>query len=515
MRPKTRLTALLLSASFVTAPLAGHAASHREAPLIAQDPAADITDVYAFVNYNDPEKVTFIMNVIPGQEPGSGPNYFFFDDNVLYAIHLDLDRDGKAEDLTFEIRFKTELRNVLAGAGLNSPVANVGRPFLPGITALDGEGSAGLGIRQSYTVTMVKNGSNPNRTELKADGPLFAVPSNQGPATMPDYEALAVQGVRVLEGGIRVFAGQRDETFYIDLGAVFDGPLNLRRSPILDPSEDANDNVNPGGFDNFSGFNVNTIAIEVPKALVTPKTGTVIGMYASTSRPKVSVLRSGKGDDRSAKDDDGRKGGDDDGRGKFVQVARMANPLVNELIIRFGDKDLWNATDPEDEQQFIADYQNPTLATVINLLSNGAILVPPAPRNDLVAALLQYGPNGSPGKISELLRLDLNVAPTPADKQRRITVFAGDNAGWPNGRRPNDDVTDIALRVVSGVLVPNNGGTFGNAFLGDGVNFNICAPGTGITPNGIAINFPFLPTPHDGRNRRHVDPGESPSPCLF
>jgi hypothetical protein len=507
MEEPMRLKFIALLLSLVAAPIPSHAASHREAPLIAQDPAADITDVYAFVNYDDPEKVTFIMNVIPSQEPGSGPNYFFFDDNVLYAIHLDLNRDGVAEDLTFEFRFKTELRNALAGAGLASPVANVGKPFLPGITALDGDGSAGLGIRQSYTVSLVKKGSGPDRTELKATDqkPLFAVPSNQGPATMPDYEALAAQGVRALEGGIRVFAGQRDETFYIDLGAVFDGPLNLRRSPILEASEDANDNLNFGAFDTFSGFNVNSIAIEVPKSLVTPKTGTVIGLYASTSRPRVTVLRNpNRGKDESGEEE---RGGKD-----FTQVARMGNPLVNELIIRFGDKDRWNATNPEDEQQFIEDYRNPTLATVLSLLG---VPVPPTPRNDLIAALLQYPPNGTAGKISELLRLDLSVPPTPADKQRRITVFAGDNAGWPNGRRPNDDVTDIALRVVSGVLVPNNGGTFGNPRLGDGVNFNICAPGSGVTVNGIATNFPFLPTPHDGRNRRHIDPGESPSPCLF
>jgi hypothetical protein len=528
MRPKTRLTALLLSAFFATAPLAGHAASHREAPLIAQDPAADITDVYAFVNYNDPEKVTFIMNVIPGQEPGSGPNYFFFDDNVLYAIHLDLDRDGKAEDLTFEIRFKTELRNVLSGVGLQSVVANVGRPDLPltGVTALDGPGSEGLGIRQFYTVTMVKKGEGKSRTELKStDGPLIAVPSRQGPFTMPDYEGLAAQGIRSLDNGIRVFAGQRDETFYIDLGAVFDGPLNLRSPGVLSDAEDANDNqnsagvgTNPAPVDMFSGFNVNTIAIEVPKSLVMPKQGTVIGLYASTSRPKITVLRTDKSDDRNSDDrnDDDQEDGKDNSRGKFAQVSRMANPLVNELIIRFLDKDRWNATDPEDEQQFIADYQAPTLASVLNLLFK--IPVPPAPRNDLVSVLLQY-PGDKPGEISELLRLDLNVAPTAAEAQKRLTVLAHnaageptpDPAGWPNGRRPNDDVTDIALRVVSGVLVPG----FGNARLGDGANFNICAPGTGITPNGIAINFPFLPTPHDGRNRRHIDPGESPSPCLF
>ena len=481
-------------------------ASHREAPLIAQDPAADITDAYAFRSWSDPDKVVFIMNVIPSQEPSSGPNYFFFDDKVLYAIHLDLDRDGVAEDLTIEVRFKTELRNALAGLGVRSPVANVGP-----ITALNGAGSEGLGIRQSYTVTVVRKGPDGKtiRTPLKAlDGqPLFAVPSNQGPRTMPSYEDLAAQGIRSLQQGVRVFAGQRDETFYIDLGAVFD-TINLRPpAPVLSDVQDADDSHNFGGVDTFSGFNVNTIAIEVPKALVAPKHGTHIGMYASTSRPRVTVLR---GDDRKNDDDD------DVDKRSFVQVARMANPLVNELIIRFGRKDRWNATDPADEAQFIADYRNPSLAAILNLLFGAAVPIPPTPREDLVNVLLRY-PGPQFGGLSELLRLDLSVAPRPPGNncspttQCRLTVLAHDAAGgptpdpagWPNGRRPNDDVTDIALRVVSGVLL----GT-GNARLGDGVNFNIGAPGTGVTANGIATSFPFLPTPHDGRDRRHIDPGE-------
>lgn len=486
-------------------------ASHREAPLIAQDPAADITDVYAFLSWSDPGKVVFIMNVIPAQEPSSGPNYFFFDDKVLYAIHVDLDRDGVADDLTFEVRFRTEFRNALAGLGLNSPVANVGP-----ITALNGAGSEGLGIRQSYSVTMVRKGpgGRTQRTRLTPlDGaPLIAVPSRQGPRTMPNYENLAAQGVRNLQQGVRVFAGQRDETFYIDLGAVFD-TINLRPpAPVLSDAQDADDTRNFGGIDAFSGFNVNTIAIEVPRALVEPRQGTQIGMYASTSRPAVTVLRGpSERSERFGDDDD-----DDDSnrRRGLVQVARMGNPLVNELIIRFGRKDIWNATDPADEAQFIADYRNPSLATILNVLFG--VSIPATPREDLVNVLLRYsGQQG--GRLSELLRLDLAVPPRPPGNgcgpttQCRLTVLAHDAAGnptpdfagWPNGRRPNDDVTDIALRVVSGVLL----GT-GNARLGDGVNFNVAAPGGGVTSNGIAINFPFLPTPHDGRDRRHADPNE-------
>jgi hypothetical protein len=510
MRARLKLVSLIFGFATSVWIAAAGAASHREAPLIAQDPAADITDTYAFVNFDDPSKVTFIMNVIPSQEPSSGPNYFFFDDNVRYAIHIDLDRDGIADDLTFEIRFKTELRNALARFGVKSPVANAGHPAIGQITALDGPGSEGLGIRQSYSVTMVHKGANghPVRTRLKAmdGGPLTAVPSNQGPQTIANYEDLARQGIRSLEQGIRVFAGQRDETFYIDLGAVFD-TLNLRPpAPVLSDAQDADDQNNYGGVDTFSGFNVNTIAIEVPKSLLKPKHGDHIGVYASTSRPKVTVLRETQRDD----DDDEK----DEKDGRFVQVARMANPLVNELIIQFGAKDRWNEDDPENEARFVADYRNPSLATILNLLFG--VPIPATPRDDLVNLLLRY-PGQSSGKSSELLRLDLSVPPRPAGDncssttQCRLTVLAHDAAGnptpdpagWPNGRRPNDDVTDIALRAVSGVLL----GT-GNARLGDGVNFNIGAPGTGVTANGIAANFPFLPTPHDGRNRRHIDPGE-------
>ncbi len=498
MKTFTQICAATFSALILMTALPAQAASHREAPLIAQDPAADITDVYAFVNYDDPDKVTLIMNVNPGQEPSSGPNYFFFDPNVLYQFHVDLNRDGIADDAVFEVRFKTELRNALARFGLPSPVANVGRPEVGQITALDGVGSEGLGLRQTYSVTLVQKGprGNPIRTVLNpTDGkPLFAVPSNQGPFTMPNYEALAAQGIRQLDKGVRVFAGQRAETFYIDLGATFDGPLNVRPpAPVLSDAQDADDAHNFGGVNAFSGFNISTIALEIPKALLTPKRGSSIGVYASTSRPKVTVLRQEK---------------EEVNAGPFVQVSRMGNPLVNELIIRFLDKDRWNATDAEDEKQFLADYRNPTLATVINLLYG--VPIPATPREDLVNTLLRYpGPNS--GILADLLRLDLSVPPTPAANQKRLGILAHDATGkptpdaaaWPNGRRPNDDVTDIALRVVSGVLL----GT-GNARLGDGVNFNIGAPGSDLTANGIAQHFPYLPTPYDGRDRRHLDPGE-------
>jgi hypothetical protein len=472
------------------------AASHREAPLIALDPAADLTDVYFFRSWVDPSRVIFIANVIPGQEPSAGPNYYNFADDVLYAFHVDVDGDGKADDIVYEVRFTTEIRPPFN----DLPVAYAGNILgvLPQITALDGPGSEGIGLRQRYTVTEVRG------SQRRVLGSGIAVPSNLGSKTIRDYELLAARGIFPLANGGRVFAGQRDETFYIDLGATFD-TLNLRRTPpVLTVAEDANDGANPFGIDHFSGFNVTSIAIEVPISELTASAGATLGMYASTSRQRNRHLRND---------------GTSFGAGNFVQVARMANPLVNELIIGTGFKDLWNATDPENEAQFLDFYLTSRLATVINLVYGTGF--PTAARTDLVGALLKY-PGQDPtscsadNPCSELLRLNVGAAPRQPADQRRLSVLAGDPAGWPNGRRPNDDVTDIALRVVSGVLlgvaVPN---------LGDGVNFNVGAPGAGtadgpgygtvpgnrldVTANGIAGEFPFLPTPHDGRNRRHID----------
>jgi hypothetical protein len=371
---------------------------------------------------------------------------------------------------------------------------------LPPITALTGSGSEGLLVRQSYTVTEVRSGQQPKDL---GTGPMYAVPSNVGARTTPNYEQLAVKGVFPLKNGGRVFAGQRDETFYIDLGGTFD-TLNLHVSPILSPADDANDALLLGtARDTFSGFNVNTIALEIPIGdLMGPNGNKLIGAYGSTSRPKVTVIK---------------KNGDRDNSSRFIQVARMGNPLVNELIIPTNMKDKWNATDAEEEAEFTQFYCNPAVTTALNLVFQTNF--PTTNREDLINALLRYSP-GPPlcggGKSNETLadfvRVDLNVPPTAPASQRRLGPLAHDEngnaapdkAGFPNGRRPNDDTTDVVLRVVAGILtnssVPN---------LGDGVNFNIGSVGGSKTSNGIATAFPFLPTPHDGRDRRHIDPGES------
>jgi len=504
------------------------AASHREAPQIALDPAADNTDVYAFVSYdaanlprtsNDPNrKVTFILNVNPGQDPSDGPNYFNFDDDVLYTINIDNNQDGKADDIVYQFRFTTENRPIGGPNGLTSPVPYLGTPainlsgLLTGITALDGPGSEGLTRRQTYTVTEVRG---KKRTQLFAGTTLIAVPSNAGPATMPNYGALAAQGIYGDAGnGIRVFAGQRAETFYIDLGAVFD-TLNLRRNPpLLTAAEDANNSANPFGNNRFSGANISTIAIEVPVSRITSDGKTpavtanpVIGIYASTARQK---QRHFDGD------------GNPNNNGPFIQVSRMGNPLVNELIITTPFKDQWNAAEPEQEAKFQSFYKNPVIATALNLVYGFPIVPfdgsPASNRTDLMTVLLKYPGQSLDGSncgkpCAELLRLDLRADPTaPASQNRLGSVLGADPAGWPNGRRPNDDVTDIAIRVVGG-------GPYITNRAGDGVNYLAGAPNDAtvpVTANGIATAFPFLPTPYDGRNRRHVDCGETgpgANPC--
>jgi len=435
------------------APASSSAASHREAPLISLDPTADITDFFMFRSYEtgQEDKIVLVMDVIPGEEPSSGPNYWNFDPTVLYTFNIDNNKDGNANDIRFEIQFKNEFRGTNADLDLFlSYVA------LPPITALDGPGSEGLGLRQTYTVTMVNKGK---KTVLGRD--LIAVPSNVGPRTMPDYESLTAQGIYEVKNGVRVFAGQRDDPFYIDLGAVFD-TLNLRAP----------------GTDMLSGFNVHTIALEVPASLLTKDKKSVddtsqpiLGAYAATSRRAVRVLR---GDGERDRDDDGDS---------WVQVQRLANPLVNEAIIGTEDKDRWNALDPTKEKRFVEYYTNPRLATALEAVFGADA----APLLDLRDVLLTYTP-GNYQKLSELLRLDISVAPVALASQNPLTVLAGDNAGWPNGRRPIDDVTDVAIRVIGGT--------------------NYATAGDAVDANDLPLPeaFPFLSTPWNGRDRIHINP---------
>ena len=519
--PICRGTAVVLSALMAlstAAPLA-RAANHREAPITALDHKADITDWFAFVSYDRPDKVTMILNVDPLLEPANGPNYFPFDPEILYEMKVDNDQDAR-EDVKIQFRFKTEIRLpevftgfVGTGNGLPTP-SNSPAPLPPGtplippaITALDGPGSEGLGLRQSYTVTLQRKvGGRWQSTNLSAGQKLFAVPSNVGPRTMPNYDNLARQGIYDLGGGIRVFAGTVDDPFYIDLGAAFD-TLKFRPSAfgtgvagVLTDAQDAADDKNFAP-DDVSGFNVNTIAIEIPITMLTKDGGiyppndsrALIGTYATTSRPRVKILQD-------------RPGSDPILAGGFTQIQRMGNPLINELIIGTGDKNKFSRGDPEDDKQFSNYFFDPLLARVINAGYGGAVPIPSPPRQDL-APLVQYTSVLCPGcsqlksgPIADLLRLNTGIDPTPQANRKRLAVLAGDFGGFPNGRRVSDDVTDIAVRTVVGALAgtPFNG--FPNNRIGDGVNRN---------DRPYQETFPYVAFANSGRNSRHQDPGTS------
>jgi hypothetical protein len=506
-------SALGLAVSLMIAMSPGaYASSHREAPITALDHAADITDFYAFVSYDHPDRVTFIMNVDPFLQPSNGPNYFPFDPAVLYQIKIDNTHDAKS-DVIFQIRFQSQIRagNVFtgfvgAGNGINAP-ANSPAPVKPGtpivppaITSLDGPGAAGLSERQNYTVTMIRNGIATALTNTDGST-LFAVPSNVGSRTMPDYDALAAQGIYNLQGkggasDIRVFAGTVADPFFIDLGAAFDS-FNFRAGAgggVLTAAQDKDDKLNlaPNAV---AGFNVNSIVLEVPIRLLTsdgavhaatdPK-GT-IGTWATTSRQQVTIRQSPYPNQAF---------------GNYFQVQRLGNPLVNELVIGTGSKDYWSMSNPMDDSNFAKFDLDPLIARVFNAVYG--INIPAPPRYDLLP-LVTYAapiaPAGTPaGPIADMLRLNTGVAPTPLANRSRLGLIAGDAAGFPNGRRLTDDVVDIAARVVGGGILAKGFNVAPNNLIGDGVN----------SPDvPTQETFPYVHYAYSGRDSRHIDPGET------
>jgi len=471
-------------ALLVLAPASVFASSHREAPIAALDHSADVTDWYAFVSYDHPDRVTMILNVDGFLEPSNGPNYFPFDPNVRYVMHVDNNHDG-IPDVSFQFRFNTEIRQPGVFTGFVGGIAGI-----PPITALDGPGSEGLSLRQTYTVTMIKDGV---ATDLTNGCTLFAVPSNVGPLTMPKYPELFNQGIYDLGNGVRVFAGTVNDPFFIDLGAAFDS-LNFRMGVggILTPAVDADDAHNFAP-DAVGGFNVNSIVLEVPIAMLTAdgkihsadQKEAVIGTYGATERQRITIRRA-----------DGQVNGE----GAWRQVNREGNSLINELIIGTGSKDRFSVSHPQDDGQFADFFLDPLLAHLYSSILG--IPVPPPPRTDLLP-LVQYvspicpgcGPEDA-GPIADLLRLNTGIPPTPVESQKRLGFLAGDLAGFPQGRRPIDDVVDIASRAVAGILVDPV--KFG-APIGDGVN----------TKNGgFRTTFPYVRPANDGRDSHHTGPGQ-------
>jgi len=459
----------LLALTLATIPNAGLASSHREAPLISKDPEADNTDLYAFVSPDKPDTVTIIANYIPLEEPAGGPNFNAFGDDVLYSINIDNTGDGE-DDIQYQFRFDTRIRNK--------------NTFLYNTGPIDSLNDSDWNMPQMYDVTRI-SGSKSKRIGNNLSTP----PVNVGPRSTPNYAALAADAVHSIDGGIKVFAGQRDDPFYVDLGSIFDlaGLRPFNPAHVI-PLPQAN------GVDDVSGFNTHTIAIQIPISQLTgPHGEKVIGIYASALRQKTRVLR-----------DDG--GIDNDG--PWVQVSRLGEPLINEVVIPLGKKDFWNRSDPADDAQFVKLYRSPE----VTRLENG--LYPPLDdasatnRNDLVAILLTGVklPDGSAFTFTgntpaDLLRLNMGIAPTAAvGAGDRLGVLNGDLAGFPNGRRLEDDVVDIELRafdegygsVLNGLLgLPNRSP---NNTLGDGVD-------QGDLP--FLPAFPYVGTPHQGYEHIH------------
>jgi Domain of unknown function (DUF4331) len=445
------------------------ASSHREAPLISNDPQADNTDVYAFVSPDRPDSVTIIANYIPLEEPAGGPNFAAFGDNVLYALHVDNNGDGK-DDITFEFRFKTRVLH--------------GNTFLYSTGPITSLTDPDWNMPQTYSVTRVD--ADGTREMLGEHIP--TPPVNIGPRSTPNYGALANAAVTNLPYGMKVFAGQRDDPFFVDLGSVFDlaglrpfNPLHILPLPAAP------------GVDEIAGFNTHSIALQVPTAQLVAA-GPTIGIYASASRRRLTILTHGAESDR----------------GPWVQVSRLANPLINEVVIPLARKDLWNASEPEDDQQFESSYTSPEVTRLENALYPALDNAPANRRGDLVAVLLTGVPtlNFTGNTKSDLIRLNTSIPPSgPAGTGNRLGLLAGDFAGFPNGRRLEDDVTDIELRAfacgygpIVGPIIQGFGFCAGNAnrspnnLLGDGVDKN-------ETP--FLTTFPYVALPHQGYEHRH------------
>jgi hypothetical protein len=378
----------------------GTASSHREAPLISEDPGADLTDVYAFRSPDKPNTVTILANVIPGEDPGAGPNWYTFSPSARYNLNIDTTGDVRP-DVVYRFQFQRK-----------------DGPFFLGDTA------------QPFTVTKVLNGGTTGKVVAKGT----TAPNNIGPRSTPKVAELATKSIASFDGGAsKAFAGQRDDPFFADIGAIFD-LVAIRKGT---------GNAG-GGKDFFAGYGVHTFAVQVPISALKAKNGT-IGVWASVDRKKVTT--------RGAKTIDS---------GNWVQVNRLGNPLVNEVIIPTPLKDRWNALQPWNESEFKKYYTSPILAAVINKLYK--LGAPETGRDDLVAVLLTGVPklNYTGPKLADVLRVNLTIPVTKSPN--RLGVLGGDNQGWPNGRRLADDVIDIAEQAVGGFLK----GT--KLPLGDGVN---------------------------------------------
>ena len=440
---------LMLSAALAAA-WAGPtvASSHREAPFVATQPQVDATDFYMFRSYEPGRDgyVTLVANYVPLQNPYGGPNYFKLDPNAVYEIHVTND-GGAGENLTFQFRFQTtndDNKFNVGGKMVSIPLVQNGS----GDVATPN--SPALNVHEKYTLSVIRGprrtGAAQPVTNLSQGGTTFDKPVDYiGTKTIGNYVAYANKhiydvGIPGCNNG-RVFVGQRKDPFVVNLGETFD-LVNIKY-----PAVELNPLAEFATVDLLADANVTSLVLEVPIACLTEGKGSVIGGWTTASVPGTRTVSAtpGSGLDPTAQ------------TGSLVQVSRLGMPLVNEVVIGLKDKNRFNASEPKDDGQF-ADYvTNPTLPTLLEVLFGGAGVKAPTnyPRTDLVAAFLT-GVEGvnKPANVvvSEQVRLNTAIPATPGAAQNRLGVLGGDNAGFPNGRRPGDDVVDIELRVAMGVL---------------------------------------------------------------
>ncbi len=446
--------------------------SHREAPETAKDPVADNTDVYAFVSPDRPDTVTIVANFIPLQQPDGGPNFYEFGDDVRYEIHVS--NRGKGEsDVSYRFHFDTRIRNR--------------KTFLYNTGQINDIGDPTWNRPQYYSVTRV---DRDGATRIGTDLPV--PPVNVGPRSTPDYAKLSGQAVRHLKGGVRVFAGQRADAFHVDLGSIFDlGALRpFNEAHLISLPE-------MGGVNAVQSYNVHTIALQVPigdltrrgdrpRDVLDPRS--VIGVWAAASRRKARVFD--------------REKGAYVGVGPWRQVSRLGNPLFNEVLTPMAEKDEWNAREPSGDRRFARYVNRPELASLLPALYPGVfpnLAAYDKPRADLNAILLTGIPQGVvPGfqnytgpVESDMLRLNVAVPPNPYPKA--LGLVAGDAAGFPNGRRINDDVVTVELRAIAGLTIP----LVDPSFTPDGAASAI-TDGTTNTNASVSGAFPYLGLPGGG-----------------
>jgi hypothetical protein len=446
--------------------------SHREAPEISKDPVADSTDTYGFVSPDNPGSVTLITNYVPLEGPAGGPNFYEFGDDVLYEIKIDNNGDREA-DITYQFQFRTEVGNP------NTFLYNTGQ-----ILSLD---SPNWNRRQFYSVVRIVNGEETTLGENFA-----SPPCNVGVRSTPNYAGLAQAAVQSLPGGIKVFAGQRREGFFVDLGSIFDlGALRPVQNLHLIPLGAT------AGVDATKDLNVHTIALQVPRAQLTRDGSdpsdpmderSVIGVWAAAYRRKARVR-----DQNHAAES-----------GPWVQVSRLGNPLFNEVIVPMAEKDRWNAQPPSQDEDFVKFVQRPELAGLLPVLYPGVfpnLAAYNKDRADLVAILLTGIPKGIiPGfqnltgsEPADLLRL--NMAIPPASSPNPLGILGGDLAGFPNGRRVFDDAVTIEIRAVAGLTIP----LVDPSFTPDGAA-NVVTQGVSPAGGRYISTFPYLGVPKDGFN---------------